>query len=261
MLKKGIALDLETTGTVPGLDRIVQIGIGKVSVSLEPPEISFITKTKSTLLNPDMDIPKEVSDIHGITNDMVKDSKRFRDVSSGVSALLSTCDLLVGYNLNFDLSILEGEFNRIGSFQEQIKKIRNKPRIDGFRIWQKLAPRRLEDACRQFGIQFDKAHDAGSDVDASVEVANKLIGLLNSEDLSNMVEGNNVESGGFDFVGKRGVIRKRLGRYFMAVGKHAGVSIDSIPDGYLVWMLKKGDFEKEVCEVVDQELSKRQSDR
>ena len=66
-LKRPIAfIDLETTGISLSSDRIVEIAIIKVM-----PDNSRTVKRK--LLNPEMLIPKTSSDIHGITDDLVKD--------------------------------------------------------------------------------------------------------------------------------------------------------------------------------------------
>ena len=66
-----VFLDLETTGLNLVTDRVVEIAMLKVM-----PDGSRVMKRK--LVNPEMPIPKEVSEIHGITNEMVKDAPKFR---------------------------------------------------------------------------------------------------------------------------------------------------------------------------------------
>ena len=70
-LKKPIAfIDLETTGTNLGIDRIVEIAIVKI--------LSDGTRIiKRKLINPEMPIPAGSTDVHGITDDMVKDAIGF----------------------------------------------------------------------------------------------------------------------------------------------------------------------------------------
>ena len=58
-------IDLETTGTNIGTDKIVEIAIVKIM-----PDGTRLVKRK--LINPQMPIPAGSSDIHGITDDMVK---------------------------------------------------------------------------------------------------------------------------------------------------------------------------------------------
>ncbi len=71
-LKKPLAfIDLETTGTNLGTDRIVEIAILKLL-----PDGTKSVKRK--ILNPEMPIPKASSDVHGITDEMVKDAPTFK---------------------------------------------------------------------------------------------------------------------------------------------------------------------------------------
>ena len=73
-LTRAIAfIDLETTGVSLSTDRIVEIAIIKIL-----PDGSRQVKRK--LINPEMPIPKETSDIHGITDDMVKDAPTFKQI-------------------------------------------------------------------------------------------------------------------------------------------------------------------------------------
>src|ERR1700727_1778607 len=67
-------IDLETTGVNLGSDRIVEIAIVKIM-----PDGKKIVKRK--LINPEMPIPQSSIDIHGITNEMLKDAPNFRQVA------------------------------------------------------------------------------------------------------------------------------------------------------------------------------------
>ena len=68
-----IAFDLETTGTVPGVDRIVEIGAVKFSNG-QPVE------TFSTLINPGIPIPEGASRVNGIFDDMVQGQPVIEDI-------------------------------------------------------------------------------------------------------------------------------------------------------------------------------------
>ena len=63
----------ETTGINISKDRIVEICILKVF-----PDAS--RETKTWLVNPEMPIPKESSDIHGITDEMVADKPTLKEM-------------------------------------------------------------------------------------------------------------------------------------------------------------------------------------
>lgn len=104
-------IDLETTGTNLSVDRIVELAIVKVH-----PDGTRQVKRK--LINPQMPIPKQSSDIHGITDEMVKDAPTFKQVANEIRQFLQHCDL-GGYNSNrFDIPMLVEEFlDRARSFQ------------------------------------------------------------------------------------------------------------------------------------------------
>ncbi len=67
-------IDLETTGINLGIDRIIEIAIVKIL-----PDRTRSIKRK--LLNPEMPIPKQSSEVHGITDEMVKDAPAFKQVA------------------------------------------------------------------------------------------------------------------------------------------------------------------------------------
>ena len=83
-------IDLETTGVNLGSDRIVEIAIVKIM-----PDGKKIVKRK--LINPEMPIPPTSTEVHGITNEMVKDAPSFRQAANELKQFLDNCDL-AGYN-------------------------------------------------------------------------------------------------------------------------------------------------------------------
>ena len=81
-LTKPIAfIDLETTGVSISTDRIVEIAIIKIL-----PDESRVVKRK--IINPQMPIPQSSTDIHGITNEMVKDAPTFKEVANEVKVFI-----------------------------------------------------------------------------------------------------------------------------------------------------------------------------
>ena len=91
-------IDLETTGVNLGTDRIVEIAIVKI--------LTDGTKSvKRKLINPGMPIPKASSEVHGITDDMVKDAPTFKQIAQEIKQMLDGCDF-AGYNSNrFDIPL------------------------------------------------------------------------------------------------------------------------------------------------------------
>jgi len=68
-------IDLETTGINLGSDRIVEIAIVKIMQDGKK-------TVKRKLINPEMQIPQGSTDIHGITNEMIRDAPAFRQVAN-----------------------------------------------------------------------------------------------------------------------------------------------------------------------------------
>ena len=100
-------IDLETTGINVSTDKIVEIAIVKIL-----PDGTKQNKRK--LVNPEMAIPKGASDIHGISDEMVKDAPTFKQIANEVKQFIEASDL-AGYNSNrFDIPMLNEEFLRAG---------------------------------------------------------------------------------------------------------------------------------------------------
>jgi len=103
---KFIFVDTETTGLNPRSARICEIA-AVTSVGFE--EI----RPYSQLINPEQLIPAEVSVIHGITDDMVRDAPSFRDIAHEVLDMFEDA-VLVGHNVRFDISFISAELGRAG---------------------------------------------------------------------------------------------------------------------------------------------------
>ncbi|HZK63861.1 MAG TPA: 3'-5' exonuclease [Puia sp.] len=159
-------IDLETTGTNLSSDRIVEIAIVKLM-----PDGSKTVKHK--LINPGMPIPKQASDIHGITDDHVKESPSFRQAANELKQFLDHSDL-AGYNSNrFDIPLLVEEFLRIGiDFDMKGRKL-----IDVQRVFHLMEQRTLTAAYRFYCDKIhDGAHGAQADAEATLEILQAQIG-------------------------------------------------------------------------------------
>jgi DNA polymerase III subunit epsilon len=160
-LNKPLAfIDLETTGVNLGIDRIVEIAIVKILT-----DGTRIVKRK--LLNPGMPIPAGSTDVHGITDDMVKDAPSFKQVAHELKQVLDGCDL-AGYNSNrFDVPLLVEEFLRA-----QVDfDMRNRKLLDVQNIFHKMEPRTLGAAYRFYcNKNLDGAHGAEVDASATLEI-------------------------------------------------------------------------------------------
>lgn len=225
-------IDLETTGVNLGTDRIVEIAIVKVM-----PDGKQLIKRK--LLNPEMPISAQSSDIHGITNEMVKDAPTFRQVANELKQFLDNCDL-AGYNSNrFDIPLLVEEFLRIGmEFDGKGRKL-----LDVQKIFHMMEQRTLSAAYRFYcNKELEGAHGAEADASATWEV-------LVAQIVKYPQLGDNVETI-LKYIGEEPVVdfARRFvlenGIEVFNFGKHKGRSVAEILKAepqYYDWMMK-GDF-------------------
>ena len=117
LTKSLCVFDLETTGLQINTDRIVQIAIIKLDHSGERTELN-------QLINPEMIIPQEVIDIHGVSNELIQDKPTFSQFAPELIEFIGDADL-AGYNSNkFDIPVLAEEFltsladfSRAGNFE------------------------------------------------------------------------------------------------------------------------------------------------
>ena len=85
-----VFFDLETTGVNIVTDKIVEISILKVFPNGNK-------ESKTWLVNPEMEIPQESINVHGITNEKVVSEPTFKELASEVNEMISDADL-AGFN-------------------------------------------------------------------------------------------------------------------------------------------------------------------
>jgi len=160
-LKKPIVFfDLETTGVNIASDRIVEIAILKVFPNGNK-------ESKTWLVNPERDIPKESSDIHGISNEKVATEPTFKELAATINEMIEGCDL-AGFNSNrFDIPLLAEELMRA----EIDFNMKDRQAIDVQVIFHKKEQRTLG-AGYQFycGKELEGAHGAEADTNATYEI-------------------------------------------------------------------------------------------
>ncbi len=167
--------DLETTGVNVSLDRIVEISILKIFPNGNK-------ESKTWLVNPGVPIPLEASNIHGITNDIVKNEPLFKMIASDIKSMINNCDL-AGFNSNkFDIPLLAEELLR----SEIDFSLDNVATIDVQNIFHKMEQRTLSAAYQFYcGKSLDNAHSSKADTLATYEVLESQIEKY--DDLENNV--------------------------------------------------------------------------
>ena len=160
-LKRPIAFfDLETTGLNISQDKIIEIAILKINP--DQSEDRYIKR-----VNPGIPIPKESFDIHGISNDDLKNCPLFKELAKEVVDFIGNADL-AGYNSNkFDIPFLLEELlnNGVELDMEQRKF------IDVQTIFHKMEQRTLSAAYKFYcQKEIENAHSADADTTATYEV-------------------------------------------------------------------------------------------
>ncbi len=232
-LKKPLAfIDLETTGVNPGIDRIVEIAIVKI--------LTDGTKSvKRKLINPGIPIPKGASDVHGITDDKIKDAPPFKQVAQELKQMLDGCDL-AGYNSNrFDIPLLMEEFLRAEvDFDMKSRKL-----LDVQNIFHKMEPRTLSAAYKFYcSKNLDGAHGAEVDAAATHEILEAQIERYpelgnNVDSVLKVIGEDQIVDFARRFIMENGVEVFNFGKF---KGRPVADVLRSEPQ-YYDWMMK-GDF-------------------
>lgn len=155
-----IFFDLESTGIDIATSRIVEIACIKIDLDGKKTE-------KHALINPTIPIPKEASEVHGITDEKVANAPKFIELSKSLYAFFYGCDI-AGYNSDsFDIPLLVQEFSRcniiFGDWDFNT--------IDVLSVERVLRPNKLSDVYKRYtGKDLEDAHSALADVNATLEI-------------------------------------------------------------------------------------------
>lgn len=163
-----IYFDTETTGVDTETARIVELACIKYNPDGTKEE-------KTVRFNPTVPISKEATDVHGITDEMVKDCPTFKQCSKGIWNWFSYCDL-AGFNTDtFDIPLLNAEFERAG-----LEGINWNPNLlDVLKLYRLLYPNNLSSVYKRLtGKELEGAHGALADITATKEVLDLLLPKL-----------------------------------------------------------------------------------
>ena len=250
----GVLLDLETTGTVPEIDRIVQIAIVELPRELSTP-INPLGYYKT--VNPDELIPPEATAVHGISDVDVKGAPKFAEIAPVIEKRLAG-KVIVGYNVaRFDVPLLRIEFKRAGIAWGPYDV------LDVMRMNYALNPRDLEAAALKYirspPHSVDKSikfHDATIDACMAGAV---LRGMIEQNEMATTLAAlQDVAAPDAEvYVDDDRRFAWRFREPWFTFGKQAGRSLADVAKndrGYLGWMLKQ-DFGPSVERLVRDALA------
>ena len=225
--------DLETTGAKVGKDRIVEIAILRVDVDKSESQ-------KVWRINPEMEISFQATNVHGITNEMVKDEPNFKHYAKEIYEFIKGCDLAGFNSIKFDVPILVEELIR-AEIEFDFTKIKL---IDSQVIYHKKEPRNLTAALKFYcDKDLENAHSAMDDTIATYEVFKAQLEKYddlkpNIDFLSEFTKRND----NLDFAGKIRVDSDNDAVF--AFGKYTGqkvIDVFKTDTGYYSWIMN-GDF-------------------
>jgi DNA polymerase-3 subunit epsilon len=234
LYKPAVVFDIESTGTDPVKDEIIELAIIRIDTNNIFPEERY--RKFVYRFNPGMHIPEEATKVHGIIDEDVKSEPHFEDKAEEIKKIFSGCDV-IGYSSNtFDVPMLVEKMLRldIEIFNEQTEF------IDVAVIFKKKEERTLSAAVKFFlDKEHDGAHSALADVEATLEVLNAQVKRY--PDIGNSVDSLSKFSQYddrkiVDYAGK--LVYNKDGKVCYNIGKAKGVPVEDDP-GFGEWMLSK----------------------
>ena len=244
-------IDLETTGVNLACDRIIEIAIVKVMPD-------GTRQQKHKILNPQINIPKGSTDIHGFTDEMVQGSPTFKEVANELKQFIDNSDLS-GYNSNrFDIPLLMEEFLRVGIEID----MSNRRMLDVQHVFHMMERRTLGAAYRFYcNKELHEAHSAEADASATFEI-------LEAQTIRYERIGNTLDSI-LEFTGEEKIVdfaRRMIIENDVEVfnfGKHKGKPVADVLKSepqYYDWMMK-GEFplhtKQKLTEIFNRTLLKK----
>lgn len=169
--KNYVIVDIETTGGSSRTSKITEIAIYKHNGQ-------EIIDSYETLLNPEMEIPRFIENLTGISDRMVKDAPKFYEVAKKIVEFTEDC-IFVAHNVGFDYGILRQEFKNLGFDYRR-------PHLCTVRSSRYVIPGHesysLGKLTRALGIQIENRHRAGGDALATAH----LFGILHQKDTTGL---------------------------------------------------------------------------
>jgi DNA polymerase-3 subunit epsilon len=234
-----IVFDVETTGTDRQRDQVIELC---VQMGLDAG-----AERMTWRMRPSVPISRGAQEVHGISMDDLAHCPPFGAYADQIRALFARARVLVGYNMSFDIEMLQAEYARL---RQPLLALDGKQFVDAYRLWQQCEPRSLQHAHQRFvGDSFEDAHSAGADVAATGRVLRGMIRDFGLMDRDWDAIARVCEPERSAWVGPSRHIRWEQGVVVIGFGKHAGkpvhVLAGSDDRGYLEWILGK-DFPRHV---------------
>ncbi|MBC5628500.1 PolC-type DNA polymerase III [Clostridium sp. NSJ-6] len=177
-----VVFDLETTGFSPKNDSIIEIGAVKIKNGV-------IIDNFSEFVNPRRAIPYKITELTGITEDMVRDAKSIHDVLPRFLEFIGDA-VVVAHNASFDCSFIAKNSNDLGlEFSPTV--------VDTVQVCRFLYPElksvKLNLVAKYLGIKLESHHRAVDDAKATADILLECIKKIKEElEIETLLELNKV---------------------------------------------------------------------
>ncbi len=160
-------VDVETTGSMPALDKIIEFAAYKV-------QRGKIVEEYTTLINPGRHIPNFIGNMTGISNEMVYDAPSFREIAVKVKDFLDGT-VFTAHNSQFDYAFVRNELTAVG-LEFDIPQLCTRKLSS--RIFTQLPRKALDQVCHYLGIKINGRHRAFGDARATAHLLIELLELI-----------------------------------------------------------------------------------
>jgi len=237
-----IVFDCETTGIDFAKDQVIELCVQH--------GLDDTAQSRTWRIKPSVAIAPAAQAVHGITMNDLAGCPSFGEYADEIATVFANADVIVGYNLSFDIDMIQAEYARIN---RPPLDLGGKQIVDAFRLWQQCEPRSLVHAHRRFvGDDFASAHSATADVAATGRV---LVGMLKHFNLDGQEWGQIAsvcDPGRASWVGPSRHLRWENEVIVLGFGKHMGMALHELAAGpdrsFLQWVMSK-DFPPHVGEI------------
>ena len=183
-----VVFDIETTGLSPAKEKITEIGAVKVSNGV-------ICDSFNVFVNPEKEIPYNIQQLTGITDDMVKDAPTIAEILPKFYEFVGD-SVLVAHNASFDTSFIKQaafdlgmEYNfcvldTLTLARATVKDVKN---------------HKLDTLTKHFKVKLENHHRACDDALATANIFLKLCGFLQERNISSVMDINTSLADDVDF--------------------------------------------------------------
>lgn len=244
-----VVIDIESTGKEKATDQIIEICI---QFGVEPGSEARVWRIK-----PSIPIHPEATAVHHITMADLEGCPSFIEAASEFIDLIMSADVIVGYNVAFDLDMIQAEIARaeLPPLDLSAKQI-----VDVLRLWHYVEPRTLGAAHEKFCKEpLDNAHQALADVAGTARILASMLEIFKMTDKT----WPEIASVSDPFRDRRAWIGPSHhiqwdanGAVVFGFGKNKGCQVLHVDGGFLRWMMAK-DFPPHVVKICKIALERR----